>query len=385
MKIAFVGPITPHSLNFVQAAHANPPRGHHFGMNSDLVNGLIERGHTVEVFTTAPQASAWFQLDAAPHRLTMVPSRGRLSALRLFASEIAALHQAIRARGPFDIVHAHWLYEYALAALQTEYPVLVTLHDWPSLILRYQPSILRLGKYLLSRKVVARTRFASAPSAYMADIGQRELGLQNLALIPNAIPPSLLLHKRRTFPADPVLLAINIGFHKHKNVAALIKAFAEVRRTTPRATLRLVGADYGPGEAAEQFARGRHLSDGINFVGQLDRDGVLAELAGATIFVHPSLEESFGLVLIEAMSQKVPVIGGQQAGAVPWILDEGRAGYLAAVEDPAQLAKAIETALHDPDLATRAEAGWQRVRTEFTADKMVERYVEHYNVVRELW
>lgn len=386
MRIAFIGPISPDALGFVRETGAFLPKGHPFGMNADLVNELIARGHEVEVFTTSSALKTPLRIDAKiPHAFTMVPSRGRMSAVKLFSGEISGLSKALSDSGPFDIVHAHWVYEYAAAALSSGNPVLVTVHDWPYLILKYKPSILRVGKYILSRRVQRKIRFATAPSPYMAEIARKHLGIDNVALIANALPGSLLLEEPKSFATEPTLVAINNGFDPRKNVGNLLRAFALLRKDIPSARLRLIGDEYEAGGKAEQFACAQNLADGVHFLGRCPRDVLLSELRMASLFVHPSLEESFGLVLIEAMAQKTPVLGGAASGAVPWVLDGGRAGYLADVTDASRLADEIRTALFDPHLAVRGEAGWVRVQKEFTMDLMVNRFVNQYKEVIDSW
>ena len=86
----------------------------------------------------------------------------------------------------------------------------------------------------------------------------------------------------------------------------------------------------------------------MTFLGPTPRADVLARMADADLFVHPSREESFGSVLVEAMAQGTPVVGGRESGAVPWVLDGGRAGVLADVEKPDLLAGDLLGLLRDP-------------------------------------
>lgn len=383
MKIALVGPVTPNLINFVRLSGIDPPRAHDFGLNADLVNGLIGRGHSVDVFTTAPKAEGVFHHAAYPNTISIVPSKGRISALNFFWTEISSLRKALCERGPYDIIHAHWLYEYAYAALQTSYPVVVTIHDWPQAILKYNPSVLRLSKFLLSRRVLSKVRFATAPSPYMRDIATRKLGLIDVELIPNAISVEGSVAPRSG--TQDTLLAINVGFSDLKNVKTLLRAFAILRQRRPNAELRLVGPDYGDGESAQIYAQKHRLASGVEFVGRLDRAGIKREMASASLFVHPSLEESFGLVLIEAMSQAVPVMGGANSGAVPWILGEGRDGFLTDVRDATVFARDMELALTEDVRIERALRGRQRVEAEFTCETMVDRYIGYYQAVRKQW
>lgn len=99
----------------------------------------------------------------------------------------------------------------------------------------------------------------------------------------------------------------------------------------------------------------------------------------ADLFIHPSLEESFGLVLIEAMISKTPVIGGKCSGAVPWVLHEGKAGLLADVTNPEDIASKALELLED-------EKKWESLMTDaffyamhtFHTDTITQKYIEAY-------
>ena len=82
------------------------------------------------------------------------------------------------------------------------------------------------------------------------------------------------------------------------------------------------------------WAQKKGLSDGVNFVGPVDPDELIDIYEQVDLMVHPSMEESFGMVLVEAMARKIPVIGGEKSGAVPWVLDNGKAGVLTDIRSP---------------------------------------------------
>ena len=382
MKIALVGPITPRTLNLPHATTL--PVAHHFDMNSDLANELMARGHEVHVFTGG-RVGKTIELTAEPHSVTIVNRSHRGSALMLYTPTIRALKAALGAKGPFDAVHAHWLYDYAAAALAVEPNALVTVHDWPERIVQLNPGIPTLARYLLSKWVAPKVRRATAPSNYMRRIAEEELKLGDTALVPNGFPETAFGTCEPRVRDNHNLLAINIGFDRRKNVSTLIEAYQQVRARFPDSVLTLVGPGYGDGEQAQQFAQAKGLSDGITFEGRVDRSRILALLAQSALMVHPSLEEAFGLVLIEAMSQGVAVLGGDNSGAVPWILDGGNAGFLTDVASPHALARMIEAVLSDRErLFTTAQAGWLRAKKEFTISRMTDRLEALYAEQRAL-
>jgi glycosyltransferase involved in cell wall biosynthesis len=101
-------------------------------------------------------------------------------------------------------------------------------------------------------------------------------------------------------------------------------------------------------------------------------------LAGADIFVLPSLSEGVPLALLEAMLAARPVIA-TAVGEVPTVLDHGRAGVLVPAGDAAALASALGGLLTDTDRRRQlSDAALQRASEEYSLDRMMERYIAIY-------
>jgi glycosyltransferase involved in cell wall biosynthesis len=96
----------------------------------------------------------------------------------------------------------------------------------------------------------------------------------------------------------------------------------------------------------DDYARSLHklasdfgLVDRVRFLGH--RDDVPSLMRGVDAVVHPSIDpEPFGRTLVEAMLARRPVVAAN-AGAVPEILDDGKAGWLVPPNDPVALAAAL--------------------------------------------
>jgi L-malate glycosyltransferase len=165
-------------------------------------------------------------------------------------------------------------------------------------------------------------------------------------------------------------------------VETLLMAHGLLKRRGVELRLQLIGGGYGPGGPCEVWARGRGLAEGVAFVGSLDRAEVLRRLRSASVLVHPAREESFGMTLIEAMSQHVPVIAGASSGAVPWVLDDGNAGLLVDVNDPRALGGALEAVLTQTTLQSKlAAAGYARAWGQFRQSHVTDLYVDLYRRV----
>jgi len=140
------------------------------------------------------------------------------------------------------------------------------------------------------------------------------------------------------------------GWNKLKNGRAALQAFALVRAEAPGAQLTMIGPGHEPGGPAEVWAREAGFGAGVRFLGPMAHAEVLEFLARSVdVVVHPSFEESFGMVLAEAGALGLPVIAGARSGAVPWTLDGGTAGLLVDVRAPRELARAMLSLAEDQE------------------------------------
>jgi glycosyltransferase involved in cell wall biosynthesis len=351
-----------------------------------LAKELVRRGLDVTVVTCAEGVDEEVVADGRL-RVRVGPYRARHRARDAFRVERDHVVRAIADEAP-DVVHAHWTYEFALGALDSGAPALVTVRDWAPAILRYQPDPYRLVRLGMQLAVLRRAEALSVTSPYL----RRRVGpvaRVRPVLVPNAIEdgvldpsPSLPRRSLAAPGAAPRLVAVNNGWSRRKNVGVLLDAFALIRTVRPAAELELIGAGYGPGEAAERWAGARGVAAGVRFTGSVPAAHVRDAVRRADVFVHPSREESFGLVLVEAMAQGIPAVGGSRSGAVPWVLDGGRAGVLADIASPTRLAEAVLTILADDERrAHLARSGWEHAQR-FTLSAVAERYLERYEELR---
>lgn len=161
-------------------------------------------------------------------------------------------------------------------------------------------------------------------------------------------------------PADGHVLFMGT-LEPRKNVGALLDAYVLLRQRMPSAPpLVLAGrSGAGTGEWLERISRPplaghvRHLG----YVPEADRERIYA---GARVLVLPSLDEGFGLPVLEAMSAGVPVVASNR-GSLPEVV--GSAGTLIDPNDVEGLASALVRLLSDDEAAARAgAAGLARAR-----------------------
>lgn len=180
---------------------------------------------------------------------------------------------------------------------------------------------------------------------------------------------------RAEFGLESSFVLGNVGrFFKNKGHAYLTEALAELRREIPNIKLVLLGS--GERGWIEEAARTHGVEDRIIFAGF--RKDVPACMRAFDLLVHPSLSESFGQVLVEAMAVGTPVVASS-VGGVPEIVSDGETGLLVPAMDAGAIARAVLDLYRDADKRERlALAGQRSVRERFTDEQMVKGYLDCY-------
>ncbi|CAN5285869.1 hypothetical protein BH23ACT9_BH23ACT9_38240 [soil metagenome] len=344
-----------------------------------LVDGLVRAGHHVTMWTLDPRVTEPVVAEGPSLRIWYGRQPARHRGRTLHREERAALVAGMQG-AEVDVLHAHWTYEYAWAALGRPEPLLVTARDWPPAIMRLQASPYRAFRMVAAARVFAARPAMTAPSEYLA-AKHRRIGLPT-TVIPNGIPAASVVAQARDRGEGMDVLSVASGFDNRKNTRSLLRSHALLRRGGLDARLVMIGAGHGPGEQAERWAREHDVHAGVEFRGQIPYPDVLEAMQRSALLVHPSREESYGRVLVEAMAKALPVIGGQRSGAVPWVLDGGQAGVLVDVESPEAIAAATASVLTDDSRWTHlSRVGRDRAATAFTMEPIVGQYVDRYQAL----
>lgn len=160
-----------------------------------------------------------------------------------------------------------------------------------------------------------------------------------------------------------------------KGLATLIEAMPAVIARVPKVRFAVVGK--GPLQPLMQ-ARAAELGTTahIDFMGW--RNDIPELMWQFDLFALPSKRESFGLVFLEAMASRCPVVGTRVDG-IPEVVEDGVTGLLVPPGDAHALALAIIDLLTDTEKALRfAEAGRKRVETLFSNERMAREYNDLY-------
>ncbi len=178
--------------------------------------------------------------------------------------------------------------------------------------------------------------------------------------------------------------SLNILFlgrlEERKGLIHLLMAYHRLRKRHVDARLLVVGA--GPKlREYKRYVGLRGIRD-VEFLGRVSDDQKARYFASADIFCAPATgQESFGIVLLEAMAAGVPIVASDIHG-YKQVVQRGVQGLLVEPRNPRALAAALYTLANDEELRHRmGEAGRERA-PEYSWDRVTERVIDFYREVR---
>lgn len=166
---------------------------------------------------------------------------------------------------------------------------------------------------------------------------------------------------------------------KHKGVDYLIRAAKNIRGTI------LILGDGPERQNLEKLIKSQKTTN-VKILGWIqsgDQLGFHAFYARADVFVAPSVwQEPFGLVILEAMASKKPVVA-THTGGVTSIIKDGLNGFLVKTKDSKALAEKINMLLDDEKLRKRiAKNAYETIKEKFTWEKIADEFEHMYKKFR---
>lgn len=311
----------------------------------NLVRGLsrVSPQDTFVVFYNPKLENTRFEVQrlAAPNvqlRLADVPTFSILEQTKL---------PSLMTKEKIAVFHS----PYYIKPYRHKVPSVVTIHDVSSsLYPQYLPSLqARLVFEATTRLAIRTSRIVIVDSqAAKSDlIRQYNVPPDKVRVIhlaadefePDALPCTL--------PArlQGLRYVLYLGMNKpHKNLVRLIQAWAKINVAHK---LVLAGKEDDRYPEARHEVEAQGLADRVIFLGEVGEDEMSAVYRGADLFVFPSLNEGFGLPVLEAMKSGVPVIASE-ASSLPEIV--GEAGILVNPYDVNEMAMAMQFTLTNDSL-----------------------------------
>jgi glycosyltransferase involved in cell wall biosynthesis len=340
---------------------------------------LHDRGHEMTVFSCVPDLRQAEVVTGERLTVCLIPMRPRHRGRDLYSVERAGIAAMMHGH-PVDVLNAHWSYEYALAALDVDPDAVITVRDDAAAIFRYYRDAYRAARWVMNCRSLARARYVTVNSPYMQTRLPPAIRRKSI-VIPNFVnrPPLSVVSPPRRERHGIVTVAQD--FSARKNVEAAMRAVALLRSRHPDLVLRLIGVEMGPDGPAARWAALNGLSEGVRFLGPLPYPEVMHAIAQASVLLHPSREESFGMVVLEAMQLGTPVVAVKDAGAIPYVVGPAGAGSLCDADDTVGMADRMHTLLEFPSRADDQAAKAQASAARFAPELIVPMYEAAYEHV----
>lgn len=188
------------------------------------------------------------------------------------------------------------------------------------------------------------------------------------------LAPLLAIGESRRWSDNAELRLLSVGrLIPRKGIRHLIRALAAMRPVRRPVSLKIVGS--GPQEAELRTLAQSLGVRGISFAGFVDQNELPAHYAAADAFVFPTLEDPYGIVLLEAAASGLALIASEHAGATQDFVRDGESGMIFNPLDERALAERIAKLADCPRLVRElglAAHGVARLRT---PDRTAEKYV----------
>lgn len=170
--------------------------------------------------------------------------------------------------------------------------------------------------------------------------------------------------RQKTGAANERYILCVAELREYKGIDVLLRAVKPLLASDDALSLVLVG-DGPLRQELEELAVSLQIDRRTRFLGTQGAAEIAALLHGCELFVLPSREEPFGIVLIEAMACKKPVVASD-VGGIPEVVEHERTGILVEPENPQALTEGLRRLLKDSDLKNKlADNGHRRVMERF--------------------
>jgi len=237
---------------------------------------------------------------------------------------------------------------------------------------------------LMAKNAVSIDRFVAPGEDYARQMAEYlRVPREKVAVVHAGVDISLY---KRSSPR--IHLPFTIGYlsviAEPKGLDLLIEAFANGFKLTAETKLVIAGKVLNKPYWEKIQARIQELGikDNIQYVGEVDLKAKLDMLDSCSVFVMPGrINESRGMVVMEAMAKSLPVIAPDK-GIFPELIGQHDAGVLVNPEDPKAIAEALQTIMSDP-IRSEQLAGNARDTIEkyYSVDAMTEKALEVYQSV----
>lgn len=203
------------------------------------------------------------------------------------------------------------------------------------------------------------------------------LAREDIKIVYNALKPSVkeeaynqAVNLRKIRPM--IKLAFLSNMVRSKGVFTLLEACSMLKEKGYSFKLSFAG-NWFDIKPKDFWARVEELkmSSYVEYLGFQSGQNKCKLLSDSDIFVYPTYNDTFPLVILEAMEWGLPIITTAQ-GAIPEVVENGKTGFIIPERTPSVLAERIEFLIHHLDVRLKfGQAGRQRFQERYTYDKLL--------------
>ena len=342
-----------------------------------LYENLIARGHDVRIISSVhgPQKQSEGDVIRLGYGFS-VPANGSVGTIT-FAPRYARQAREMLQRERFDVLHFHEPFVPFLSLIllrESQSLNVATFHayaGWSAAYRFWQRPLARFARRLHGRIAV------SAAARHFID----RYFPGDYKVIPNGVD---LRRYQGVQPfaryRDGTLNIFFVGrFENRKGLLYLLKAYRVLRKRGY--DCRLLVAGSGPQEReVRRYIATRRLR-GVELLGRVSDDDKARYFATADVYVSPATgQESFGIVLLEAMAAGAPIVCSDIHG-YKGVVRRGEEALLVPPRDVQALVDAIARLLDDPALRAQMSAAGRARAVQFSWENITAKVEEYYRFV----
>ena len=277
-----------------------------------------------------------------------------------------------------DIVHSHYASSYGLiGALSGFHPYIISM--WGSDVFRF-PNYSFLHKSVLKFSLSRADKLLSTSYSLSAEV--KKYTDKDIVVTPFGVDVDRFKPQEvdTIFAKKDIVIGTIKTLEKIYGIDYLIKAFKIVKTKIPEQQIKLLIVGDGTlRKNLEDLVHSLKLMNDIVFTGYIKHNEVEKYQNMLDIYVAVSLQESFGVAILEASACSKPVIVSN-VGGLPEIVENGKTGIIVEKENSEQLSDALITLINNPDLRiTMGKNGRMKVLNEYNWESSVKKMLLVYN------